>query len=203
MRLRPLIAALAFTGVLAAPEAARADGTYFLVELNSGVGESAYATSAVGFNYGVSLGTTFKLKALPIRWYVLASVIGRNASTSGSHHGVPFVAEEVDLDVFGAVRSVLPVWRLIRVYAEVGVGQRHLFQTVRRGAELGTVDARETNLLVVVGLGLQARLTKTFSVGLRGEMTPVGPDANLATYVADVVPTKNRLAGFATLGVHF
>lgn len=203
MRPRLLLPSFVLLAALTAPKAARADGTYFVVELNSGVGESAYTTSSIGFNYGVSLGTTFKLRALPIRWYVLASLIGRNASTSGTHHGVPFVADRVDLDVFGAVRSVLPVWRMLRIYAEVGVGQRHLFQTIRRGGELGTIDGRETKLLLVVGLGLQARLTKTFSVGLRGEMTPIGAEADLATYVADVVPTKNRLAGFATLGVHF
>jgi hypothetical protein len=196
----PAITILA--GAALAPGSARADGTYFLVELNTGVGESAYE-STIGLNYGVSAGVSFKLKALPIRWYVLASLIARNAWTSGSHEGLAFSASRTDLDAFGAIRSVLPVWRMLRIYAEFGIGGRHLFETVHRG-DLGTLDARDTKLLFVVGLGLQARLTDMFSVGVRGEMTPVlGSEAEIAAYAADVVPTRNRISGFVTLGVHF
>src|SRR5262245_37885200 len=94
LRLAPLVA---FAAVLGSASTARAEGTYFLVELDTGVGESAYTTGTVGLNYGLSVGTSFKLKILPIRWYVLASLIGRNASTSGTHEGVPYVAERIDL----------------------------------------------------------------------------------------------------------
>ncbi len=195
-----VLAAFLSTGLFAA--SAHAEGTYFLVELNTGVGESAYSTGSVGLNYGLSLGTSFKLKALPLRWYVLASLVGRNASTSGTHGGVPYVAERVDLDLYGALRTVLPIWRMLRIYAEVGAGNRFLFNTIRRGDDLGTIDGRDHALLFVLALGLQARLTETFSVGLRGEMTPIGR-ADLASHVADVTPTENRLSAFAQLGIHF
>jgi hypothetical protein len=199
LRLALLTAA---AGSVLAPSVARAAGTYFLVELNTGVGESAYTTGNVGLNYGLSVGTSFKLKALPLRWYVLASLIGRNASTSGTHRGVPYVAERIDLDLYGAIRTVLPVWNVLRVYGEFGAGNRFLFNTIRRGDDLGTVDGRDNALLFVIALGLQARLTETFSVGLRGELTPIGK-ADLASYVADVPPTENRLSAFAQLGIHF
>jgi hypothetical protein len=189
-------------GALAAPAVARAEGTHFLVELDTGIGESAYTTGSVGLNYGLSLGTSFKFKALPSRWYVLASLIGRNANTSGTHQGVPYVAERIDLDLYGAVRSVLPIWRMLRVYAEFGAGNRFRFTEVRRGAELGSIDGKDNALLFVIALGVQARLTETFSVGLRGEMTPIGK-ADLAAYVAGVPPTENRLSAFAQLGIHF
>jgi hypothetical protein len=202
--MNPLRAA-AFTVFLVswgAAATARAEGTYFLVELNTGVGESAYTTGNVGLNYGLSIGTSFKFKALPLRFYVLASLIGRNASTAGSHEGVPFVAERIDLDLYGAFRTVLPIWSMLRIYAEFGAGNRFIFNSIRRGEELGTVGARDYALLFVIALGLQARLSDHFSVGLRGELTPLGK-ADLASYVADVAPTQNRLSAFAQLGIHF
>ena len=189
-------------GAVLTPAQARAEGTYFLVELNTGVGESAYTTGNVGLNYGLSLGTSFKFKVLPLRFYLLASLIGRNASTSGTNDGVTFVAERIDLDLYGAVRTVLPIWEMIRIYAEFGAGNRFLFNKIRRGAELGTIDGRDNALLFVIALGVQARLTETFSVGLRGEMTPIGK-ADLASYVANVPPETNRLSAFAQLGIHF
>jgi hypothetical protein len=187
---------------LGASSTARAEGTYFLVELNTGVGESAYTTGNVGLNYGLSVGTSFKFKVLPLRFYVLASLIGRNASTSGTHEGVPYVAERIDLDLYGAVRTVLPIWNVLRIYAEFGAGNRFIFNTIRRGAELGTIDGRDNALLFVIALGLQARLSDHFSVGLRGELTPIGK-ADLASHIADVAPTENRLSAFAQLGIHF
>jgi hypothetical protein len=196
-----LVVFSALLGTLA-PSSARAAGTYFLVELNTGVGESAYTTGNVGLNYGLSIGASFKLKVLPLRWYVLASLIGRNASTSGTHGGIPYVAERIDLDLYGALRTVLPVWDVLRVYAELGAGNRFLFNTIRRGADLGTIDGRDNALLFVIAVGLQARLTETFSVGLRGEIAPIG-EADLASHVADVPPETNRLSAFAQLGIHF
>jgi hypothetical protein len=200
--MRPVVFALLLAATFT-PSVAQADGTYFLVELNTGVGESAYTTGNVGLNYGLSIGTSFKFKVLPLRFYILASLIGRNASTSGTNDGVPFVAERIDLDLYGAVRTVLPIWDMLRIYAEFGAGNRFLFNKIRRGADLGTIDGRDhANLLFIVAMGVQVRLTETFSVGLRGELAPLG-EADLASYIAEVPPETNRLSAFAQLGIHF
>ena len=130
-------------------------------------------------------------------------MIGRNTFVEGRHQGIGFEADRRELDVFGALRTVVPVWRFVRVYFEAGLGTRIMTQTVRRREQLGDLTETSNQVLLVLGLGLQARLTKVFSVGLRGEMTPLDVDADLASFAADLQPEPNRLSLFAQVGVHF
>lgn len=182
---------------------AEAKGTYFLIELGSGLSESAYSAGAAGLTYGLSAGTTFKPKALPIRFALLANVAGRNASAGGFHEGVPFSAARTDLDLYVSERTIIPVWRFVRFYVEAGLGQRWQSQTIDRGGDLGRLSSRSSDLLLVLAAGLEARLNSLFSVGLRGELNPLSPDPDLATLAADLAPTSNRSALTLQLGLHF
>lgn len=174
-----------------------------MVELQGGLGESAYSGGDPGLAYGVSAGATLTLKPLPIRWYLLGTVIGRNTFVEGRHQGIGFEADRRELDVFASLRTVVPVWRFLRVYAEAGLGTRIVSQTLLRREQLGSLSESSQELLLVVGLGLQVRLTRLFSVGLRGEMTPLDVEADLASFAADLRPEPNRLSLFAQVGVHF
>lgn len=198
---RGLALALAISWAL--PASAEAKGTFFLLEIDTGIGEPAYASAPPGLNYGVSFGVSWKLKTFPVRWYLLGTATGRNGAASGLHEGVPFTANRTDFDLYIAERSVLPVWRFVRLYVEAGIGRRHHTQAVRRGRELGSLTSSSSALLLVFAAGVQARLSKTFSLGLRGEVTPLDSGVDLTAFAAGLAPTRNRTALLGQIGVHF
>lgn len=185
------------------PTTARAGGPFFIVEVQGGLGEAAYAGAAPGLAYGVSAGATLKFGGFPVRWYLLGTMIGRNSVVEGQHDGIGFEADRQELDLFVSQRTVIPVWRYLRVFLETGIGQRRSSQVLRRSEELKDLSESAQQLLIVLALGAQARLTEVFSVGLRAEMTPLNPDADLTTFAADLRPEPNRLSLFAQVAVHF
>lgn len=187
---------------LVLPQVAEAAGTHFVLELTTGLGESAYRDESPGLTAGVAFGTSFKLTFLPVRWYILANVAGRNAYTDGSLGGVDYNLDRRELDLYLSQRLVLPIYGSIRAYGEVGLGQRFTTQTLSRPA-LGSLSETNNTLLLVGALGLQARLHENFSVGLRAEVAPLSGPADLAAIAADVYPTPNRVALLAQLGFHF
>lgn len=182
---------------------AEAAGTHFLVELNTGLGQSAYESGSPGLAYGASFGIALKLKAFPVRWYLLGAVAGRNGTIALNRLGIPYDAERRDLDLYAALRTVIPVWSVVRVYFEPGIGQRFATQTIHRGADLGSLSASSRQLLLVLALGVEARLNETFSIGLRGEYEPLDPTPDLAETAADIAPTRHRTALMAQVGIHF
>lgn len=184
-------------------QTAEAKGTFFLLELNSGVSESAYSGGDPGFSYGASAGLTFRIPSTPFRYHLLGSVLNRTVSHLGQAPEGLVSTERRDLDLFTAHRLVLPVWRMVRVYAELGLGTRFTRARVQRAAGLGDLVEDRRGFLLLTALGVQARVTETFSVGLRGELAPAGGGADLATYVANARTTQNRLGLTAQLGVHF
>lgn len=204
-RCRIIVVALVVAAATLRPSPAWAKnkGTWFIVEVQGGVAESAYSGGGLGVAYGLSAGATVKFKSFPVRWYLLASVLGRNTWVQGRHQGIGFDAERRELDLFFALRTVVPVWRLLRVYVELGLGQRLLSQTIQRGEQLGSLNQSADHLLLVLGVGLQARLTNQFSVGLRGEITPLDAGPDLTTFAADLEPEPNRLSLFAQIALHF
>ena len=191
------------TSVLAYATPAEAKGTFFLLELNSGLSESAYVQGGAGLNYGASAGVTLRIPSTPLRWHLLGSATIRNARVTGSREGFSFQASRTDLDLFTANRVVWPVWRMVRVYGELGLGTRISSAVLERSQGLGSLTETQRRFLLVTALGVQARLTRHFSLGLRGEMTPVGGSADLAGLAAKLQPTTNRMSLQAQVGVHF
>ena len=196
-----MVAAALF--VCAAPGEARArpSGTFFLVEVSTGITESAYA-GGPGMSYGVTAGVTLKHRRYPFRFHFLSTLVGRNAVGRGEHRGFAYAADRRDVDLYASHRLVVPIgWRL-RLYGEAGVGQRWIDASLRR-ASLGTLSVRDSELLVVLAGGLQARLSERFSIGLRGEVTPLDPAADLIAAATGGVSTQNRVSLSAHLGIHF
>lgn len=190
--------ALAFT-----PFTAEAKGTHFLLELNTGLGESAYEQGDAGLAYGASFGFTWKITGVPLRFALLGTIASRNAEVSGTYNGLAYDSDRRDLDVYLAQRIGIPVWRMIRFYGEAGAGNRIRTQTLRLGNDLGSRSSATNELLIVLALGLQARLSENFSIGVRGELTPRTSDPDLAAVAAHLTPTTSRTAILAQLGVHF
>ncbi|MCK6552954.1 outer membrane beta-barrel protein [Myxococcota bacterium] len=202
MSARSLLAAAVVAAATLSPAAARAAGPYFLLELDTGLAESAYTTGDAGAAFGASLGTTFKLRASPIRWALLGTIASRSGSVTGLREGFLYAAERDDLDLYGSVRMIVPVWRALRVYGELGYGRRFQEQTLDRST-LGRLTSQSSDPLLVVALGAQYRLSRTFSVGLRAQLDPLDPEPDLATLAAGLAPTDNRASMMAQLGIHF
>jgi hypothetical protein len=198
-----LFATLALTSLTFTPDRAEAKGTHFLLELNTGLGESAYEQGAVGLAYGASFGFTWKITGVPLRFALLGTIASRNAEVSGSYSGIEYASDRRDLDVYVAQRIGIPIVGMLRFYGEAGLGNRIRTQTLRRGGDLPSLNAASNELLVVLAAGLQARLTENFSIGLRGELTPRTSDPDLAVVAAHRTPTSSRTAVLAQLGVHF
>lgn len=198
----PLIALALVTGALAWPRAAEAKGTLFLLELNTGISESPYVEGGPTLSYGASAGVTVRVPATVLRLHLMGTVAHRAGTVVGIHAGTTYLAERSDLDVYAGPRVVLPVWRMIRIYGELGLGTRFSTSMLQRGDGLGGLNGRDRRFLVVTAVGIQARVTPMLSVGLRGELAPLTAAPDLATFAADLSPTQNRLTGMATVGVH-
>lgn len=174
-----------------------------MLELNTGLSESPYREGGPALSFGAASGVTVRVPATPLRLYLLGTVVHRGGAVSGTHAGAAYTADRSDVDLFFGPRVMVPVWRMLRVYGEVGVGTRFSSAYLHRGDGLGTLTGRDRRFLLVTALGVQARISSLLSVGLRAELAPVGAGPDLATFAADLRPTQNRLTGMATLGVHF
>ncbi len=194
-----LVVALGMSGIAATAEA---KGTFFLLELNTGLAESAYSGGSARLGYGASGGITLRIPATPLRYHLLGSVMHRASSRTGNHQGAQFVAERGDLDLFSAHRIVLPVWRMIRIYGELGLGIRLSSTELQRSDGFGSLRQYGQRFLVLGAVGVQARVSKHLSLGIRGELTPMGSGPDLSTYAADLSATRNRVAAFVQIAVH-
>jgi hypothetical protein len=195
--------ALAAASLVVPALAGEARASYLLVELDTGFGTSAYEPGPIGLAYGASAGTTLKLSFLPLRFYFLGTIVARNATAEGIHQGLLTTAERRDLDLYLSERTVLPVWGPLRLYAELGVGERWTREELHRGSGLGPLSASGSEMIVVVAAGVEARLSEMFSIGVRGELLPLTSDLDLAHYAADFAPRSARTALMGQIGVHF
>jgi hypothetical protein len=190
--------ALAFS-----PARAEAKGTHFVLELNTGLGESAYEDGDPGLAYGASFGFTWKWTGLPLRFALLGTVASRNTTIAGNYEGLSFSSDRRDLDVYIAPRLVIPIFGRIRVYGEVGLGERIRTETLRLGEDLEPLSATSHETLFIFAAGLQARLSTHFSLGIRGEIVPADPNPDLVIAATHVEADQMRTALLAQIGVHF
>ena len=198
----PAAAALA-VGISLVPERAEARGTFFLLELSTGIAEPAYDSGEIGLTYGLSAGMTWKFTKFPPRFHLLLSTSAKSARSSGTVDGLRFNAEHHAIEVYVAHRIAMPMWGPMRIYGEVGLGERFITSAIRREADLGRLSSSSAELLVVLAAGLQFRLTEGFSLGLRAEMTPLDRDLDLISATSRHPLTNNRGSLQAQLGIHF
>jgi hypothetical protein len=204
-----IVAALALGVALAptfAPSAAAADEvapTFFVVELRSGVAQSAYDGGDPGLTYGFATGLTVRAGSSPLRFYLLGNLSARQGSFGGSLGGKPFDASRQDVDAFGSVRLVLPLVDRLRGYAEGGLGWRWSRASLARDGAPGLFDTTSAEPVAVVALGLQYRLTSSLSLGLRGEVAPTLGGRDVLADLTRVDFDLARVSATATLGFHF
>jgi hypothetical protein len=185
------------------PSKAAQRGSFFLLELSTGLSEPAYDSGSPAIAYSLTGGVTFKLKALPLRFHFLGTIAGRNAEAGGERAGLAFSSSRFDFDLYGAHRIAVPVFGSLRLYGELGLGHRWTSADLRRGGELEDLRERRGGLLVVIAAGAQLRLTQNLSAGIRGELTPTAGDYDVVAAASGLAPTTNRAALMLQLGLHF
>ena len=183
-------------------DSAHAEGSYFLLETETGISESAYEGGDPGIYYGFRSGLTWKPKAAAVRFHLLVGAGLRNSQVLGAQSGRIYAAEQYDLDLYVSTRVVVPVFGM-RLYAEAGVGDRLSFQSLLRDPALGSLSVSSDQLLLLTAIGAQLRLTKNISAGLRLEMNPLAADPTLISHVTGRAPTALRMSGMIHLGLHF
>jgi hypothetical protein len=184
------------------PRDAEAKGTFYLVELRSGIAEGAHDSGQAGLSMGLTAGLTFKPIALPVRFYLLGNLTSRNGITKGAVGALDYHAERRELDLYVSQRVVVPMYRWLRGFVEGGIGQRYVHETVSR-SDLGSFREGTHHLLVVIAAGLQARVSETFSVGVRGELIPFAASAVLTESLTGLAPSSNRRSLMGQIGIHF
>jgi opacity protein-like surface antigen len=192
---------LAATATLSAGRA-EAAGRYFLLELAPGLSEPAYADGVPGARFGLVTGATWKLVRAPFRFHLLTGLTTRSGGLEASYHGVPLRAERRDLDLYVAHRLAVPIGGPVRLFGELGVGHRWIWQRVERGAGLGDLSGSGSELFVMVAAGASVRISDRFSAGLRWELSPATADADLVEAASGVERTPLRMGLAATFGVH-
>lgn len=197
---------LLFSGLVAAatssPREAHAGGSYFLLEADTGFAESAYDGGDPGIYYGFRSGLTWKPKGSPIRFHLLMGAGLRNSQLLGAQAGLIYAAEQYDLDLYVSTRVVVPVFG-VRLYAEVGAGDRLSFQSLTRDPSLGGLSVSSDQFLLLTAIGAQVRLTENISAGLRVEMNPLAVDSTLISHITGYAPTHLRMSGIIHVGLHF
>lgn len=172
-----LLGALAALLLVAAPVRA---GTHFVVELHNGVGiPSSDLYGAVGYALQGNVGVGWRWPGLPLRIYVLAGVtwthLGRAHDTT--YHDTE-LTQNAMLYALG-LRGVLPVWGPLRLVIDVSGGYRRATSTAQLDG-LERYEHVEDHLVPVLGWGLQYRLLRLLSLGIRNEWqllpAPEGPD---------------------------
>ena len=187
----------------AAGAAEKKPGTFFLVELQTGLAESPYGEGSPALTYGLAAGLTWKWKALPLRFHLLTGLTARGGQLAGQYRGIPYSAERQDVDLYLAHRLALPIWGPIRIYGEAGLGHRWATHRVRRSGALGSLSTTSDELVVILAAGVQARLTRHISAGVRLEALPLDSAADIVSATTGVESTTNRLGVVAQLGLHF
>ncbi len=181
----------------------QARGTHFVAELSGGLATSPYEQDAWIPAMGVSLGATWKLPRLSLRWYLLGTFSHRSREVSGSYRNDGFRAQREEYDLYGASRFVLPVWRSVRVYGEVGIGRRFYTQRLSRASLPQNLSEESSAFLLVLAAGLSVRVASPFSVGLRAELTPLTSQAGLPSYAVSLFPRARGGSMLAQIGIHF
>jgi hypothetical protein len=204
---RVLTAGLAFfCTVLPITASAGADakpgGTFFMLEVDTGLRLPSHAGSGPGLAYGVAAGLTWKFRALPLRFHLLTHLQGGKEGFEGLYADVPYTISRRELDLRLSFRTAIPILKPLRLYAEIGSGERWAWESVRRGAGLGSLSSSSADEVWVWAVGCTARIHRNLSVGLRLQGSD-GPDSHFLRAIAGLEESETRMTGLAQMGFHF
>lgn len=173
------LATTVLVAMIAAPVSAKDKGTWFIAEMHHGVGfPSGFAQDGFGYSGRAMFGLGGRIPGTPILSHAVLSVgYGGFADTTASAFDSAQLERAV-IDLGGGVRFTVPIFGRIRLYTDCLVGYGHVFTDL----SLGAYESYETSTggfaLTVAG-GVQYRLARFMSLGLRGEWTGVLRDESV------------------------
>ena len=159
--------------VCAFPGLARAQGSHFLIEPQSGVvwSEGAGGNTAWGVDAGALLAIGGKLRGFPPRFYAFVKgthtvAALEDRSRSASLGEIAFAHSYVK--TVGGARVVIPLFSCLRLNLEMGFGELFSTQTYRETG-LRAVSYSVDRDVMEMGLGLSLRIHPLWSFGVMAE----------------------------------
>ena len=195
MRTHAMTAAgLALALVATRPHEARAakKATFVEIDAHLGMATPTHEQMGVALSYGGMIGIGGKLKAFPPRFYLMAGVLHQGFRADGLHPltGQEYTARQSLLDISIGLRIVVPIYKGLRIYADVmALASRQKYEVVRAAS-----DSRLSTYWTpggVVALGIQYRWHRNASTGLRLEGTFYGKLDSAAMSTVDLDPDHN------------
>lgn len=197
---------------LASAGEANANGTHFIAELNNGLSvplgyEGGYEP---GYALGLTVGVGGKFKAYPTRFYLLGQFNTSSFSADRVFNNKRRLVDRQVTDVSGGLRMLWPVNNRLRAYAEFGLGFAQIDSTASSPDLPGQIILRntETDLTFFTAGGLQYRLLRHFSLGVKADFAFVSDDDEVdvvtsATSRQTGAEQVGRLNLYLTTTLHF
>lgn len=205
-------ALLVAAAMLAAPAVASANGSFFIAELNNGLGLPTWEAPGVepGYAIGFTGGFGGKFKGNPLRFYLVGNLNVSSFSAERVHNGKLRQIDRQVTDYSAGVRVLLPVVDHLRVYGEFGLGIAQLDSTAFSPELPGNIVIRDTtsDFAVFAAAGVQYRLLYHLSLGAKLDMGWILGDESIdavtaATSSEDPGHTLGRLNTYFTVTAHF
>jgi hypothetical protein len=147
----------------------RDPGTHFIVELNLGLSLSG----SIGFAGGLLVGAGGKLKGFPPIFYVIAEAGYLHGGSDGTVDGGSYQDARDYGHLSLGLRIYVPVHEYVRLFADVLGGATSATASFSRD---GFSDLRSSawNAHFIAGLGVQARIFREISAGVRATVLYTG-----------------------------
>jgi hypothetical protein len=213
MRTHTLIASSLLALALCAASEARAAGSFFVAELNQGLGvplgfEEGYTP---GYALGLSLGVGGKFSGNPIRFYLMGHFNTASFSADRVYNGRQRLIDREVTDLNLGLRLLFPVdGRNLRVFAELGLGSAQVDSAATSPELPGNIRLldTDTDFALFTALGLQYRLAYWFSAGAKADFATIFDEDNIdvitrATSDEQGGQQVGRLNLYLTATLHF
>ena len=174
----------------------RRPGTHFIAELNGG----GSLNRDGGLALDALVGAGGKLPGFPPRFYFVAEFSYNTSTESGRLTSVPgnYRDERDYKDITFGLRTYLPIWGPVRVFADLLGGASNQSVILERDHHV-TRQASDWSGLLAVGAGFQFRLMHHLSIGLRTKVVLTPHDVGgLHQATGSNAPYRTSLTGGVT-----
>ena len=204
--------ATVFATAVALPSVARAEGSFFIAELNNGIGLPLWEEPGVepGYALGFTGGLGGTFKGNPLRFYVIGQLNSSSFTAERVHNGKLRLVERQVTDYSAGLRVMMPVVKHVRVYGEFGLGIAQLDSTAHSPELPGNIVIRDTSsdLGIFAALGVQYRVLYHLSLGAKADFGWIVGDESIdavtaATSSEDSGHNLGRLNTYFTVTAHF
>ena len=196
-----------YSVLLFTPTKATAEGTHFLLEVNNGVSfPLGYSEeSDPGYAFELTAGFGGRFPGNPIRFYLIGQFDISSFSGDLSQEACDCRIRAYFVDINGALRMLIPINKVFRIFADFGVGIANIQYELER-LNIPNLHDDSTHFALFMGGGLQFRPFRFFSVGLKadfGFLLDEDQPSTLTDSYSSFSKPSGRLNIVGTLTLHF